>query len=100
MRHATAPDEMIEMAASYSLGALSQQEARAFENHLAEGCEACKAELASFEEALTTLAYAEETPPPPVKVRDRLLARLSDETLAREALLEESGADAAQFVSI
>jgi anti-sigma factor ChrR (cupin superfamily) len=100
MRHLIAPDEMIELAASYSLGALSQQEARAFENHLAEGCEACRQELASFEATLTAIAFAEETVAPSMKVRDRLLSRLSDQAPAHEALLEESGTDAAQFVSI
>ena len=100
MKHLIAPDEMIEVAASYSLGALSQQEARAFENHIAEGCQACKRELESFEATLTTIAFAEETIAPSMKVRDRLMARLNDEAPAHGALFEEAGENAAQFVSI
>lgn len=100
MKHQVAPDEMIEVAASYALGALSQQEARAFENHLAEGCETCREELASFEATLTTLACAEETEAPDSRVRDKLLARFRDETLTNEAARKASWSDAHSFVSI
>jgi anti-sigma factor ChrR (cupin superfamily) len=79
MRHSVAPDDMIELAASYSLGALSQQEARAFEDHLREGCQACRDELASFETILTGFAFADEGREPSLKVRDELLARLKAE---------------------
>jgi anti-sigma factor ChrR (cupin superfamily) len=100
MKHGIAPDEMIEVAASYALGALSQQEARAFENHLAERCEACRSELASFEATLAALACAVEAEAPPVKVRDELLARFRDEAQANEAARGEPGSDALKFVSI
>ncbi|HVG20326.1 MAG TPA: cupin domain-containing protein [Blastocatellia bacterium] len=100
MKHQVAPDEMIEVAASYALGALSQQEARAFENHLAEGCETCKAELESFEATLTALALAEETDAPSVKVRDELLTRFRDEAPARNAAHAAPWSDAHKFISI
>ncbi|HEX8087245.1 MAG TPA: hypothetical protein VF762_00230, partial [Blastocatellia bacterium] len=100
MKHTLVPDEMIEVAASYALGALSQQEARAFENHLADGCPACKAELESFEATLTALAFAGEVAPPSVKVRDELLTRFRDEALANEGARAEPWSDAHRFISI
>lgn len=100
MKHPVAPDEMIEVAAAYALGALSQQEARAFEDHLAEGCRACKAELESFEATLTALAFAEEAEASPVKVRDELLTRFRDEALANEGAPAEPWSDAHKFISI
>jgi anti-sigma factor ChrR (cupin superfamily) len=100
MKHQVAPDEMIEVAASYALGALSQQEARAFENHLAEGCQACQDEIASFEATLTTLACAEESEAPDVRVREELLARFRDEALTSEAAPKVPWSDAQSFVSI
>jgi anti-sigma factor ChrR (cupin superfamily) len=100
MKHPVAPDELIEVAASYALGALSQQEARAFENHLAEGCEACRGELVSFEATLTALAYAEETEAPPAKVRDELLARFKNEAQTNETATTKPWSDALKFVSI
>jgi len=100
MKHYVAPDEMIETAASYSLGALSQQEARAFEDHLGEGCEACRAELASFETTLTTMAIADEAQAPSVKVRDELLARIRVEAPAKVLASEVPVSNAPDFISI
>jgi anti-sigma factor ChrR (cupin superfamily) len=100
MKHQVALDEMVEVAASYALGALSQQEARAFENHLAEGCQTCREELASFEATLTTLASAEESEAPDSRVRDELLARFRDEALTNETAAKDLGSDAQTFVSI
>ncbi|MFP5265119.1 MAG: cupin domain-containing protein [Blastocatellia bacterium] len=100
MKHLIAPDEMIEVAASYALGALSQQEARAFEDHLAEGCRACKAELESFEATLVALAFAEEAGAPSVRVRDELLSRFRGETSADDGPPAEPWSDAHNFISI
>ena len=100
MKHNVAPDEMIETAASYSLGALSQQEARAFEDHLGEGCEACRAELVSFETTLTTMAIADEQQVPSVRVRDELLARVRAEAPPKAILSEEPVSNAPDFISI
>src|SRR5215216_1493210 len=100
MRHSVAPDDMIEIAASYSLGALSQQEARAFEDHLAEGCQACRDELASFETILTAFAFADEGIAPSVKVRDELLAKLRAEASANGADEGSPMSDEQSFISI
>lgn len=69
--------EMIDVAALYALGVLTQHEARAFEEHLGERCEACEAELKSFEGTVGALAYAAPEEAPPVSLRAQLLNRLN-----------------------
>ena len=39
MKHSRADDGLIEIAALYALGMLDEDEAVAYETHLAEGCE-------------------------------------------------------------
>lgn len=83
MKHGQVVDDIRERAALYALGSLTQYEARAFEDHLAEGCEACAREVAEFDAVVAALAYAtpEQTPSP--DLRDRLLARISVEAQTR-----------------
>ena len=50
-------DELIEMAALYALGILAKDEADIFDSHLAEGCEACRSELVSFESLVSDLGF-------------------------------------------
>jgi anti-sigma-K factor RskA len=61
-----------EQAAAYALDALDGSERRAFETHL-DGCERCRAEVASFADAVLTLAAAAGGPEPPAGLRDRVL---------------------------
>lgn len=77
--HSVAEEETNEWAALYALGALNQQEARAFEEHLAEGCEACAANAIAFQATVGALAFspAEATPSP--AVRENLSALLAEE---------------------
>jgi anti-sigma factor ChrR (cupin superfamily) len=100
MKHNSALDEMGEMVALYALGALTQREARAFEEHLSEGCEACRKELEAFEQTVDALAFgaAEQVPPP--SVRDRLLAAVSDDKRGREAEAVSPKPVAQAFVSL
>jgi anti-sigma factor ChrR (cupin superfamily) len=77
MKHTAAGDETGERASLYALGALSQHEARAFEEHLAEGCEDCAADLRSFEEVAGALALAAPAPAPPAGARAKLAERLA-----------------------
>lgn len=91
--------EMTDVAALYALGALSQHEARFFEEHLAEGCDACSAELESFAQTVRALAFSAPDEQPPARVRADLLARLSKSGSDQG---EESARtdDSKQFVSI
>jgi predicted ChrR family anti-sigma factor len=85
MNHGIADQEMEERASLYALGALSQQETRAFDEHLAEGCEVCKAHLKGFESVTNMLAYDADKMSPSNGVRERLMARLSDEAALAES---------------
>lgn len=84
-QHSAAEEEMNERAALYALGALSQHEARAFEEHLAEGCDACATIHRDFEETVATLGFAAPEATPPPRVREQLLACLAEETREQPA---------------
>lgn len=79
MKHAALTDEIVERAALYALGALTQIEAQAFEDHLADGCAVCRSELDAYHLAVEGLALATPAAEPSPEVRHRLLASLSDE---------------------
>ena len=66
-----------ERAALYALGALSPHEARAFEEHLSEGCSSCAADLRDFERIVEGLAFGAPPAAPPLGAREKLLARVS-----------------------
>lgn len=89
MRHVTITEEYQEFAALYALGALSQHEARAFEDHLRGGCAACEAEVAEFDKVVTALGYGEAPVATPTYLRDILMGRIE-----REAKTKEGGQSA------
>jgi anti-sigma-K factor RskA len=72
-------EEKQEQAALYALGALSQHEARAFEQQLQEGDRQCQTELASFERVVEALGYSATPVQPPAYLFDVLTARLQRE---------------------
>ncbi len=75
--HERATDETRETAALYCLGALSPDEAGAFETHLATGCAPCEAEVRAFRGAAAELAHLAEPADPPPGLRARLIDRIS-----------------------
>ena len=77
MRNTTAEGEICGSAALYALGALEGEEARAFEAHLEEGCDACRSELRGFESVVGSLGLAAPEAEPPTAARARLLERLA-----------------------
>lgn len=77
--HSLSHEDMTERASLYALGALSLAEARAFEEHLGEGCELCASELRSFKEVALQLALSAPEAEPPAGVRERLLSLVSEE---------------------
>lgn len=99
MRHRVATDEIRDLAAAYSLGALEPAEADAFEDHLAEGCHICRAEFEGFGATVSALALnaAEQEPPP--ETRSKLLSMLngdhkrSDSTSSQPQLLSIRGGE-------
>src|SRR5262249_57622845 len=70
--------DLHDLTPAYALDALSPDEAREYEAHLAR-CERCRAELASFSEAAGALAYATEGPTPPPELRARILQQAQPE---------------------
>ena len=73
-----------ELAPLYALGVLTQHEARAFEEHLAEGCVACLEDIQGFETVVGLLGASAPKAEPSDDVREKLLKSVSKE--------EESGA--------
>ena len=67
-----AADLMLDRAALYALGTLTQNEARAFEDHLAD-CADCAAELCASEQLTRSLAFVEEEAEPSPRVFDRIM---------------------------
>lgn len=70
-------EETTEQASLYALGALSQNEARAFQEHLEAGCEVCASEVALFEPVVTALGLAAAEAQPPARAREKLLMFLA-----------------------
>ena len=66
------------LVAPYALHALSDEDERSFEQHLAV-CERCRAELAGLREAAAGLAYGAAGPAPPAELKERILAQARSE---------------------
>jgi len=76
MKHNSADDATKEMAALYALGALTQLEAAAFDQHLTEGCEACRIELRAFDSIVVNLGLGVAQADPPATLREKLLGSI------------------------
>lgn len=76
MKHERPTGEIQETAALYALGSLSQHDARAFENHLKEGCGVCVAEVRRFERVVGLLGLTASEAEPPVYLRELLVAHV------------------------
>jgi anti-sigma factor ChrR (cupin superfamily) len=77
-------EEGRERAALYALGALPGEEAREFDQHLAEGCDICRTEVAAFALVVAELGYAAPAHMPRPEVRARLLDRIAAQGLTQE----------------
>ena len=99
MSDRAATHEMTDVAVLYALGALSQHEARSFEEHMAEGCEACTTELKSFELTVGAMALGAPEEQPSDGVREALLARVS-ESVSEQTRGSAKTGDPEQLVSI
>jgi anti-sigma-K factor RskA len=75
---------------AYVLGALHDDEQRAFEQHLA-GCEACRREVAELRMAAAMLPLAAEQVAPPDALRERIMRTVREEAAAQAS---GSGAEA------
>lgn len=64
--------ELHDLTAAYALNALGDDDAKAYESHLAQ-CEQCRAQLTELNEASAALAYGAVAPPPPPGLRASIL---------------------------
>jgi anti-sigma factor RsiW len=71
-------DDLHELSALYALDVLDAPERARFEAHLA-GCDRCSSELDALRGAAMSLAFVDESIPPPPGLRDRVLAAARDE---------------------
>jgi anti-sigma-K factor RskA len=71
-------EDLHDQVAGYVLGALDEDERRAFETHLEE-CADCRVQVDALGGAAAALAYGVEGPAPPAELRDRILVRARGE---------------------
>src|ERR1700755_338994 len=89
----TAEGEICGSAALYALGALEGEEARAFEAHMEEGCDACASELREFESVVGSLGLAAEEAEPPARAEESLMERLPARSASASNVLEASASE-------
>ncbi len=82
-------EEGRDRAALYTLGALPEDEACEFEQHLAAGCAVCAAEVEAFTPIVAELGYAARPQQPPASVRSRLIERVAAESAAAPVIDKE-----------
>jgi hypothetical protein len=76
-------EDVQEQLAEYLLGGLDEVSEQAIARHL-RGCGACRQELASMSEGVSTFARAAHELDPPPELRDRVLGALTEERKAVE----------------
>jgi len=77
-RHSQVTDEIRHQAALHALGMLEGQQARAFREHLDDGCEVCTGELRAFQQTAACLPLALPESRPDAGVRARLMSRIRE----------------------
>lgn len=77
MTHEPHWDDVAERLALQSLGAATPLESDRLQEHLAEGCAECEAELARLDEVVAELTAAAPALPPPPSVKQALMGRIT-----------------------
>jgi anti-sigma-K factor RskA len=90
MSGATSPCPHRDDAGPWVLGALDEQDARAFAMHLETGCDACRAEVAALQPVADVLPMAAPQQVPPPQLKGRLMAVVN----AEAELLRAAGPEA------
>lgn len=75
--HLELNDDLRELASLYAVGALPAEEIAAYEGHLSQGCEVCRAEVASFREVTGAIGLTADPETPRRRVRERLMKTIS-----------------------
>ena len=92
MRHHDVTDEVLEQTALYALGSLGPVEVKVFEEHLAQGCSVCAEELEAFNGTVFQLAASAPPALPSRELRERVLARASEQVVRSDQGEWEPGA--------
>lgn len=77
-------EEHLALCAGYAIGALEEPERRVLEQHLAEGCPECEAELRHLADGVTVLAASAPPFSPPPGLKARVLERIATEGVDRK----------------
>ena len=99
MAHQEATDEIRNTAALYSLGALTVEEKREFEEHLAS-CQVCRAEARAFDATVENLPLGIAELQPPPDLRERLLKRIADPRKQTQVVRHTEGKWATPFPGV
>ncbi|HEX8845337.1 MAG TPA: cupin domain-containing protein [Pyrinomonadaceae bacterium] len=85
-------EEVEDRALLYALGALTQHEARAYREHLDDGCAVCCEELREFEDVAGLLGIGAPEAAPPARVREKIVESLGTQTRgdAQSSSLQEA----------
>jgi anti-sigma-K factor RskA len=75
-------DDLLDLVVPYAFGVLDAAERRAFETHLADGCDECAAALREALAVADQLALAAPRIDPPARVLDAIRARIAEPTAA------------------
>jgi anti-sigma-K factor RskA len=79
-------EKLSELCSIYALGALDGEELREFETHLKTGCPICGQQIQEFSEMVASIPEALPNVRPSPDLKDRLMARLDQETSRRGAI--------------
>ncbi len=89
MIHQQPTDAIREMACLHALGAMSEDEARAYEEHLRGGCVVCRSEVDAFLASAAQLGDLATPVSPPLSLRVRVLESIASRVEARSAVSAE-----------
>ena len=87
MTHQTLTDDQRDVTSLYALDALDDSERQAFETHLGDGCQVCRAEVDALQAVAGDLALTAPVRPVPPTVRARVLATANSETAGSLAII-------------
>lgn len=85
MSHHVSEEEITLQAALHALGVLPEDEARAFQQHLAEGCNLCQAEVHANQLLVEKLGFSAPLVEPPGNLRNRLFEELNGQSSRQPA---------------
>jgi hypothetical protein len=84
-------EELEEAVPLYAAGALDRAERQVLEAHLLSGCQSCHSALKDYQSVASLLPFGLSPTQAPRALKSKLMAALSQDTLAVDSLLKEPG---------